>query len=65
MKRLDVSNFKSDYEYQKAKRKVKKDTINARNSRNKVGLWYDGSIMETDVEVMYYEEACDEMLVNN
>lgn len=57
MKRLDASNFKSDYEYQKAKRKVKKDTINARNSRNKGGLWSEERIMETDLEVMYYEEV--------
>lgn len=56
MKRLDASNFKSDYEYQRAKRKVKKDTLNARNSRNKSSLWVSGSSTAEDVEMMYYDE---------
>ena len=55
MKNLDASNFKSDYEYQKAKRKVKKDTMNARNSRNKSGLWGSCTSVVEDTEMMYYE----------
>lgn len=56
MKRLDVSNFKSDYEYQQAKRRVKKEALKARNSRNKGSLWYSGSHVPEDTEMMYYEE---------
>ena len=33
MKRLDVSNFKSDYEYEQAKKRIKKGAIEARNKR--------------------------------
>lgn len=33
MKRLDVSNFKSDYEYEQAKKRIKKGAIKARNKR--------------------------------
>lgn len=55
MKNLDVNNFKSDYEYRKAKRKVKKDTLNARNSRNKGWLGNSGSSVSEDSEMLYYE----------
>ncbi|QEP53271.1 hypothetical protein BS46_gp89 [Acinetobacter phage BS46] len=33
MKRLDVSNFKSDYEYEQAKKRIKKGAVEARNKR--------------------------------
>lgn len=33
MKRLDVSNFKSDYEYEQAKKRIKKCAVEARNKR--------------------------------
>ena len=33
MKRLDASNFKSDYEYEQAKKRIKKGAIEARNKR--------------------------------
>jgi hypothetical protein len=55
MKKLDIGSFKSDYEYEKAKRKVKKDALNSRNLRNKGSLWGSGSSVAEDTEMMYYE----------
>lgn len=50
MKRLDVSNFKSDYEYEQAKKRIKKGAIEARNKRLQRDYDVDGMLVQGESE---------------
>ena len=50
MKRLDVSNFKSDYEYEQAKKRIKKGAIEARNKRLQRDYDVDGMLVSGESE---------------
>ncbi|QXM18570.1 hypothetical protein Phab24_id124 [Acinetobacter phage Phab24] len=50
MKRLDVSNFKSDYEYEQAKKRIKKGAVEARNKRLQRDYDVDGMFVSGESE---------------
>lgn len=50
MKRLDVNNFKSDYEYEQAKKRIKKGAIEARNKRLQRDYDVDGMYVSGESE---------------
>lgn len=50
MKRLDVSNFKSDYEYEQAKKRIKKGAVEARNKRLQRDYYVDGIFVSGESE---------------
>lgn len=58
MKRLDVSNFKSDYEYEQAKKRIKKGAVEARNKRLQRDYDVDGMFVsgesESSQDSLYY-----------
>ena len=67
MKKLLANQFKNDYEYEKAKKRIKKCTVEARNKRLQRDYDVDGMVVsgdsESGQESLYYslnKEFCYE-----
>ena len=65
MKKLLANQFKNDYEYEQAKKRIKKGAVEARNKRLQRDYDVDGMFVSGDIESgqesLYYslnEEFC-------